>query len=322
MLHFDTSSPTVRDGKNAHSYPNNISMSFNHLLPPSPPVPTLSSSGIMLCGTGGEPSVTDDTVATYISYPPISFAADEKRSLSSPSLSISALSISSRSEWFAIASTITHAETSIIDDIQTSPTQLHDTTDGLAKTEDVVGTTFIVLIILSTIILVGCGVRICFRRRLGLSPVKQTKHHEVKVPYSVIDEPPGSTVAGGLLSDFESTLGSSDHVDQIVHETQERHAIVVESIAGSESSSIQPIASQMSTAPNLPDEDPFADPVAASLPGPRPPGASTSNASYATTLPVYSEFMDPQISEETRITGSIDRPPSYESRLEGAEESG
>lgn len=287
MLHFDTSSPTVRDGKNAHSYPNTISMSFNHLLPPSLPVLTLSSSGIMLCGTGGEPSVTDDTVATYISYPPISFAADEKRYLSSPSLSISALSISSRSEWFAIASTIIHAETSIIDDIQASPTQLHDTTDGLAKTEDDVGTTFIVLIILSTIILVGCGVRICFRRRLGLSPVKQTKHHEVKVPYSVIDEPPGSTVAGGLLSDFESTLGSSDHVDQIVHETQERHAIVVESIAGSESSSIQPIASQMSTAPNLPDEDPFADPVAASLPGPRPPSASTSNASYANITCVF-----------------------------------
>lgn len=132
-------------------------------------------------------------------------------------------------------------------------------------------------------------------------------------------------VARGLLSDVESTLGSSDHrdVDQILHETQERHAIVVESIAGSESSSIQPIASQMTTALNLLDEDPFADPVASSssLPGPRPPSSSTSNASYATTLPVYSEFVDTLVSEETRITGSIDRPPSYESRFKGTKES-
>lgn len=129
-------------------------------------------------------------------------------------------------------------------------------------------------------------------------------------------------VAGGLLSDVESTLGSSDHVDQILHETQERHAIVVESIAGSESSSIQPIASQMTTALNLLDEDPFADPVASSssLPVPRPPRSSTSNASYATTLPVYSEFVDTPVSEETGITGSIDRPPSYESRLKGTDE--
>lgn len=130
-------------------------------------------------------------------------------------------------------------------------------------------------------------------------------------------------IVGGLLSDVESTLGSSDHVDQILHETQERHAIVVESIAGSESSSIQPIASQMTTALNLLDEDPFADPVASSssLPGPRPPSSSTSNASYTTTLPVYSEFVDTLVWEETRITGSIDRPPPYESRLKGTKES-